>query len=58
MTASPSGWSDSGRKIDSDNLAGGFKAVRDQVAKWCGRDDKCPRCGATNLSDEGVEGLQ
>lgn len=28
-----------GRKIDSDNLAGGFKAVRDQIAKWCGRDD-------------------
>lgn len=29
-----------GRRIDSDNLIGGFKAVRDQIATWCGRDDR------------------
>ena len=28
-----------GRKMDSDNLAGGFKAIRDAIARWLGRDD-------------------
>jgi hypothetical protein len=32
------------RELDTDNLAGGFKACRDQVAKWLGRDDS-PRGG-------------
>ena len=27
------------RTLDTDNLAGGFKAVRDQVASWLGVDD-------------------
>lgn len=27
------------RKLDTDNLAGGFKAVRDAVAEWLGVDD-------------------
>jgi hypothetical protein len=27
------------RKLDSDNLAGGFKAVRDGIADWLGIDD-------------------
>ena len=27
------------RKLDSDNLAGGFKAVRDGIADWLGTDD-------------------
>jgi len=28
------------RALDTDNLAGGFKAVRDAVAEWLGADDK------------------
>ena len=28
-----------GRKMDSDNLAGAFKACRDCLAKWLGMDD-------------------
>lgn len=28
-----------GRKLDRDNLAGGFKAVLDAVCKWLGVDD-------------------
>ena len=28
-----------GRGLDSDNLQGAFKAVRDQVAQWLGVDD-------------------
>lgn len=28
-----------GRRLDDDNLAGGFKAVRDGVADWLGLDD-------------------
>lgn len=28
-----------GRKMDSDNLAGAFKAVRDEIAAIIGRDD-------------------
>lgn len=28
-----------GRKMDSDNLTGGFKAVRDALAAWVGVDD-------------------
>jgi len=28
-----------GKPLDSDNLASGFKACRDQLAKWLGRDD-------------------
>lgn len=28
-----------GKRMDTDNLTGGFKHVRDQVAKWLGRDD-------------------
>lgn len=28
-----------GKKLDSDNLVGAFKACRDQVAKWLGKDD-------------------
>lgn len=28
-----------GKRMDSDNLVGGFKAVRDQVARWLGVDD-------------------
>lgn len=27
------------RLLDDDNLAGGFKAVRDAIAKWLGVDD-------------------
>jgi hypothetical protein len=30
------------RPLDDDNLAGGFKAVRDGVADWLGRDDADP----------------
>jgi len=28
-----------GRRMDDDNLAGGFKAVRDRLAEWLGADD-------------------
>ncbi len=28
-----------GRKMDSDNLISGFKAIRDALSKWIGRDD-------------------
>jgi hypothetical protein len=28
-----------GRRLDNDNLSGGFKAVRDAVARWIGIDD-------------------
>ncbi len=28
-----------GRPLDPDNLAGGFKAVQDEVARWLGVDD-------------------
>jgi hypothetical protein len=31
------------RKLDDDNLAGGFKAVRDGVADWLGIDDGSDR---------------
>ena len=31
------------RKLDDDNLASGFKAVRDGVADWLGIDDGSPR---------------
>lgn len=31
------------RQLDDDNLAGGFKAVRDGVADWLGIDDRDPR---------------
>jgi hypothetical protein len=31
------------RSLDTDNLAGGFKAVRDEVARWLGVDDADPR---------------
>ncbi len=31
------------RKLDDDNLASGFKAVRDGVADWIGIDDGSPR---------------
>lgn len=30
------------RKLDSDNLAGGFKAARDGIADWLGIDDGHP----------------
>lgn len=30
------------KRLDSDNLAGGFKAVRDGVADWLGIDDGSP----------------
>ena len=30
------------RKLDSDNLAGGFKAIRDEVARWMGINDNHP----------------
>jgi hypothetical protein len=33
----------SGRRMDDDNLAGGFKAVRDAVARWLQVDDGDPR---------------
>ena len=29
--------------LDDDNLAGGFKAVRDEIAAWLGVDDADPR---------------
>lgn len=32
----------SARKLDDDNLAGAFKAVRDGVADWLGIDDGSP----------------
>ncbi len=32
-----------GKPMDDDNLAGAFKAVRDQVAEWLGVDDADPR---------------
>lgn len=32
-----------GRGLDSDNLAGAFKACRDEVAAWVGLDDGDPR---------------
>lgn len=28
-----------GRKVDSDNLSGALKSVRDQLALWVGKDD-------------------
>lgn len=31
------------RRLDDDNLAGGFKAVRDAVARWLGIDDGSDR---------------
>jgi hypothetical protein len=31
------------RRLDDDNLAGGFKACRDGVADWLGIDDGSPR---------------
>lgn len=31
------------RDLDSDNLAGGFKAARDQIAEWLCVDDADPR---------------
>lgn len=31
------------RLLDGDNLAGGFKAVRDAIAHWLGIDDADPR---------------
>jgi hypothetical protein len=31
------------RNLDSDNLASGFKAVRDGIADWLGIDDGSPR---------------
>lgn len=31
------------RELDTDNLAGGFKSVRDGVADWLGIDDKDKR---------------
>lgn len=34
------------RALDTDNLAGGFKGVRDSVAAWLGADDK-PGSGIT-----------
>ena len=34
------------RRLDTDNLAGGFKSVRDSVAAWLGADDK-PGSGIT-----------
>lgn len=32
-----------GKKLDSDNLVGGFKAIRDQLAKWLQVDDGSDR---------------
>lgn len=34
------------RDLDDDNLASGFKAIRDEVAAWIGADDK-PGSGIT-----------
>lgn len=31
------------RTLDTDNLAAGFKAVRDEIAVWLGADDADPR---------------
>lgn len=31
------------RKLDDDNLCGGFKAVRDEIAAWLGVNDNDPR---------------
>jgi hypothetical protein len=31
------------RKLDGDNLQGGFKHVRDRIAQWIGIDDADPR---------------
>lgn len=31
------------RELDDDNLAGGFKSVRDGIADWLGIDDRDPR---------------
>jgi hypothetical protein len=31
------------RRLDSDNLAGSFKAIRDAIAAWLGLDDGDPR---------------
>lgn len=36
------------RRLDSDNLAGGFKAVRDALMRWIGD-------GTTDDGDEGIE---
>lgn len=32
-----------GRRLDDDNLAGAFKALRDAIADWLGLDDGDPR---------------
>lgn len=41
------------RELDTDNLAGGFKAVRDGIADWLGIDDNDPRVGWTYAQERG-----
>lgn len=36
-------WTHVGRTMDSDNLAGAFKGLRDALAQWFGIDDGDPR---------------
>ena len=44
------------RKLDDDNLASGFKAVRDGVADWLGIDDGSPRIKWEYAQHKGASG--
>lgn len=44
------------RKLDDDNLASGFKAVRDGVADWLGIDDGSPRIRWQYAQQRGAAG--
>lgn len=44
------------RKLDDDNLASGFKAVRDGVADWLGIDDGSPRIRWEYDQEKGTPG--
>ncbi len=47
-----------GRRLDDDNLAGAFKAVRDRLAKWLGVDDADPRVAWHYSQRSGVKGIE
>jgi hypothetical protein len=48
-----------GQRMDDDNLAGGMKSIRDEVARWLGVDDRDPRvryvCEQRKADEWGVE---
>jgi hypothetical protein len=43
----------SSRGLDDDNLASAFKAIRDEVAKWLGVDDRDPRVSWKYAQEKG-----